>query len=251
MGKKKEKVSKRLLKKQKETGNPAVIFSFDGTVMDTEPAIFASYRHLFSKFGKGRRFGPKEEEMVMGQSSVRMVKEFFPKDDDEEILKEYRLYQSYHLADLIQPMAGIKDFVKYLKEKGYPTAIISSRSRSSIMTMLEHTGLAPYFDVIIASSSKDHEFTGPEALLRAAKLLKRKCCIYIGHTPTHIQNGRSLGLFTIAYDSNPKQLYEIIDAGPDFVTADYRQVRKLLEGDPLWLAYEIIEPQEEEASQGA
>ncbi len=241
MGKQKKKQSKELRRRQKEVGLPAVIFSFDGTVMDTEPAIFASYRQMFSQFGNGRRFTAKEEERVIGQPSVKMLQEFFPDDDVDKIIKEYRTYQYYHLSDLIQPMPGIRDFLKWLKENHYPIGIISSRNRGSIMNMLEHAGLMQYIDVIIASATKEHEFSGSESLRMASKLLKKKVCIYIGHTAAHILNGHLVGAFTIAYNSNPKMLYEIIEAGPDFVTADYRQIRKLLEGEPLWLAYEIYD----------
>ncbi len=241
---KKEKRSKALKKKVKEIGNPAVIFSFDGTIMDTEPAIFASYRHIFAMFSKNRRFTTEEENRVIGQSSIRMLKEFFPKEDPDKLLKEFRLYQSYHLNDLIQPMPGVEDFLKWLKKHEYPVGIISSRSRNSIVTMLEHTGLKQYIDVIIASSTKDHEYTGTESLCMASDLLKKKCIIYIGHTPAHITNGHLVGAFTVAYNSNPKMLYDIVEAGPDFVTADYKQIKKLLKGEPLWVAYEIMKPEE-------
>ncbi|MBO5554949.1 MAG: HAD family hydrolase [Solobacterium sp.] len=245
MGKQKNKPSKALRKRQEEVGLPAIIFSFDGTVMDTEPAIFASYRQMFSQFGNGRRFTEKEEERVVGQPSVKMLEEFFPDEDIDHVMKEYRMYQYYHLSDLIQPMPGIRDFLKWLKDNGYPIGIISSRNRASIVNMLEHAGLMQYIDVIIASTTKEHEFSDSESLRMCAKLLKKKVCIYIGHTPTHILNGHMVGVFTIAFNSNPKMLYQIIEAGPDFVTADYKQIIKLLKGQPLWLAYEIYEPEPE------
>ena len=245
MGKQKNKPSKALRKRQEEVGLPAIIFSFDGTVMDTEPAIFASYRQMFSQFGNGRRFTEKEEERVVGQPSVKMLEEFFPDEDIDHVMKEYRMYQYYHLSDLIQPMPGIRDFLKWLKDNGYPVGIISSRNRASIVNMLEHAGLMQYIDVIIASTTKEHEFSGSQSLRMCAKLLKKKVCIYIGHTPTHILNGHMVGVFTIAFNSNPKMLYQIIEAGPDFVTADYKQIRKLLKGQPLWFAYEIYEPDPE------
>lgn len=245
MGKQKNKPSKALRQRQKEIGLPAIIFSFDGTVMDTEPAIFASYRQMFSQFGNERRFTEKEEERVVGQPSIKMLKEFFPDEDIDHVMKEYRMYQYFHLSDLIQPMAGIRDFLKWLKENGYPVGIISSRNRASIVNMLEHDGLMQYIDVIIASTTKEHEFSGSQSLRMCAKLLKKKVCIYIGHTPTHILNGHMVGVFTVAFNSNPKMLYQIIEAGPDFVTADYKQIIKLLKGQPLWLAYEIYEPEPE------
>ncbi|MBQ9328380.1 MAG: HAD hydrolase-like protein [Solobacterium sp.] len=242
MSKQKEKLSKELRKKEKKVGKPAVIFSFDGTIMNTEPAIFAAYRHVFAKFGGNRRFTAEEEQKVIGVSSGIMLKEFFPDLDQEELLKEYRTYQYYHLSDLIQPMPGVKDFLKWLKAEGYPVGIISSRARSTITSMLEHTGLMQYIDVIIAGSTKEKEFSGSEALRIAGNLLKRQCVIYIGHTAAHVLNGHLVGAFTIAYNPSGRILYDIIDAGPDFITADYKMVKRLLEGEPLWLAYELAEP---------
>ena len=174
-----------------------------------------------------------------------MLGEFFPKEDPKELLREFRMYQSYHLWDLIQPMPGVEDFLKWLKKHDYPVAIISSRSRAMIVNMLEHAGLSQYVDVIIASSQKEHEFTTTESLYLVSKMLKKKSVIFIGHTPGHITSGHLVGAFTIAYNSNPKMLYDIIESGPDFVTADYKEIKKLLKSEPLWVAYEIMKPSEE------
>ncbi len=241
MAKEKNKRSKALRRREKEVGKPAVVFSFDGTIMDTEPAIFASYREMFWRFGDGRRFTEAEQEKVLGRSSPRMLAEFFPDKNIDEIIKAYREYQHYHLSDLIQPMRGAPEFLKWLKAEGYPVAIISSRPRSTIVSMLEHAGMIPYVDVIVASSSKEHEFSGSEALLKACRIMKKKCCIYVGHTAAHVMNGHIVGAFTVAFNSN-RRIYEVIEAGPDFITADFKMMRRLLESEPYWLAYEIFDP---------
>jgi HAD superfamily hydrolase (TIGR01549 family) len=241
----KKKVSKRLLKRQKEVGTPAIVFNFDGTVMNTGPANIASYRHVFAKYHKAAEFTPDLQQEVVGQPIVEMMKRFFP-DRLEEAVEEYRSYQHYHLRDLIQPMPGIVDLLIWLKENNYKVGIVSSRSRDSIVNILEHHGMMNYVDVIIAHYYQHGYDTDAASLRKICQLLKKKCCIYIGDTPDDIICGHEVGAFTIAYASNRRLLYQIIEAGPDFVTADYKQVRKLIDGEPYWLAYELI-PEPEEA----
>jgi phosphoglycolate phosphatase-like HAD superfamily hydrolase len=255
MAKKKEKKerSKRLVKRMKEVGTPAVVFNFDGTVMNTGPAIVASYRHVFAKYNMASEFTRERQEEVIGQPVAVMMREFFPEEKLEEAVEEFRSYQHYHLRDLIQPMPGIEDLFAWLKENDYRIGIVSSRSRDSLVNILEHAGLISYVDVIIAHYYKNGEETDAESLRQTWKLLKKKCCIYIGDMPQDILAGHEVGAFTIAYVSSKRRLYEIIEAGPDFVTADYKQVRKLLEGEPYWLAYEMIpeispESEEEESA---
>jgi phosphoglycolate phosphatase-like HAD superfamily hydrolase len=255
MAKKKEKKerSKRLVKRMKEAGTPAVVFNFDGTVMNTGPAIVASYRHVFAKYNMASEFTRERQEEVIGQPVAVMMREFFPEEKLEEAVEEFRSYQHYHLRDLIQPMPGIEDLFAWLKENDYRIGIVSSRSRDSLVNILEHAGLISYVDVIIAHYYKNGEETDAESLRQTWKLLKKKCCIYIGDMPQDILAGHEVGAFTIAYVSSKRRLYEIIEAGPDFVTADYKQVRKLLEGEPYWLAYEMIpeiapESEEEESA---
>ncbi|MBR2762632.1 MAG: HAD hydrolase-like protein [Solobacterium sp.] len=246
MGKQKIKVSKAMKQRQKEVGTPAIIFNFDGTVMDTAPAVIASYRHVFAKYGKASEFTPERQQMVIGKSVPEMMKEFFPDLKVDETAGEFRSYQHYHLRDLIQPMPGVLDLFKWLKKHDYKIAIVSSRSRESVVAALEHEEMTPYVDVIIGRYITGKAEGEKDSLRKACELMKKKCCIYIGDMPEDIIRGHMVGAFTIAYVSSRRLLYDIIDAGPDFVTADYKQVRKLLEGEPYWLAYDLLPETTEE-----
>ena len=247
MAKKSKKVSKALKQRQKEVGTPAMIFNFDGTVMDTAPAVLASYRHVFAKLGRASEFTPERQMQVLGQSVPVMMKEFFPDLKVEETAGEFRTYQHYHLRDLIQPMPGILDLFKWLKAHDYKIGIVSSRSRESLVAALEHAQMIPYVDVIIGNYITGTTEQETDSVRKACQLLKKKCCIYIGDMPEDIRLGQQVGAFTIAYVSSKRLLYDIIDAGPDFVTADYKQVRKLLKGEPYWHAYELLPEPEKDA----
>ncbi len=244
MAKKDKKAEKELLKRAEELGKPAILFNFDGTIMHTEPAVLATYRELFSKYNKGNEFTRETANEVLGAQLDTILEKYFPGKNTEKLADEYRSYQSAHLRNLIQPMKGAIDFLKWLKQEGYRTGVISTRDRASIVEQMQHTEMLQYMDVIIGLDYTKNEDLDAENLLKACMLMKTKCAIYIGDNAADITTAQTCGCFTIGFISNREKTYEMVEAGPDFLTSDFKQVRKLLEGEPLWIAYELIWPEE-------
>ena len=73
------------MKNQKENKEkPVIVLSFDGTVMDTEPAIIATYRELFDRHHKNELF-TKEIQLAALDDSVYSVMEYcFPEEVQEK-----------------------------------------------------------------------------------------------------------------------------------------------------------------------
>ena len=221
---------------------PVILLSFDGTVMDTEPAILATYRELFDRHHKNELF-TKEIQMAALDDSVDSVMQYcFPEEDTKKMVQEYNSWQRNHLSDLIQPMHGIKDLLKWLKRHAYKVATISTRERASMVELLEHAHLIQYFDVIIGGKKISAEDNG--GIFTALRLLDAKSCVYITDRNADIMAGKDAGVFTVGFASNPDKAKEIVEERPDFATADLMQVKKLLKGEALWLAYDIHYPVE-------
>ncbi len=237
---KKDKDNKKEVEQEEK---PVIVLSFDGTVLDTEPAIIATYRELFDRHHKNDLF-TKEIELAALDDSVYSVMEYcFPEEDTKKMVNEYNSWQRNHLSDLIQPMHGIKDLLKWLKRHGYKVATVSTRERASIVELLEHAHMIQYFDVIIGG--KRNREVEADGLLTALKLLDAKYCVYVSDSSAEIMTGKDVGVFTVGFASNPDKAKSIVEERPDFATADLSQVKKLLKGEALWLAYEIQYPTEE------
>lgn len=238
------KDNKKVMKKSEE--KPVVVLSFDGTVMDTEPAILATYRELFDRHHKNDLF-TKEIQLAALDDSVYSVMEYcFPEEDTKKMVQEYNSWQRNHLSDLIQPMHFIKDLLKWLKKHEYKVATVSSRERASVVELLEHARLREYFDVVIGGTNSKKDTVSTDGLLTALKLLNAKSCVYVSDSSAEIMTGRDAGVFTVGFAHNPDKAKSIVEEKPDFVTADIIQVKKLLKGEQLWLAYEIQYPNAEE-----
>lgn len=243
------KKDKKYRKLEKKAEKPAILFSFDGTVMDTEAAILATYRHIFADYGIGDALSGDRGLAVLDKPVDEVLHEYLPDENLDKLTDEYNSWQETHLINLIQPMKGIRELLEWLKKKGYTVGIASTRMRESIVTLLEHTQLMQYFDVIIGAKKQNSSHVHLDAILTACRLMHAHRCIFIGDSAADIDAGMRAGAYTIGYVSNPAKSQLIIETGPDFVTTDFAQVKKLLQGEALWLAYELIDPEKEAAEQ--
>ena len=74
---------------------PAVLFDFDGTLMDSEPAIISSYLHVFEIYAAPEEFTEDRKTEVLGPPLEVEMRKFFPDADVYEVMEEYRQYHRY------------------------------------------------------------------------------------------------------------------------------------------------------------
>lgn len=218
---------------------PAVIFDFDGTLMDTDSADIVSYRALFDKYKRAKKLTPAVEDEILNLSSEKVMEKYFPDKNAKKLIKEFDAYQNQHLTDLIQPMHGVTRLLGWLKDNGYKTAVISYRSQKNLTELLATRGLTESFDAIVGTKkAKDTELV-PDDIIRVCDFVKAEHCIYISSNPNNIEAAKKAGAYTVAYVSDSSRTNSLIEAQADFNTADMGQISKLAAGEPYWLAYEL------------
>ena len=245
---KKDKEKKTSLK-IKKSNRPVILMNFDGTVMDTEPAILATYRHMFALYGKDNEFTKEIAVEVLDSRVDAMMKKFFPEEDTKKLVSEYRSYQNNHLRDLIQPMKGAVKFLEWVKAEGLTTGIVSTRDRRTVMDLLEHTNMAQYIDVVIGNAGAGTEKMNSDAIITACAVMKAKFCVYISDGASDVAAGREAGVLCLGYVSNRDKTQALLESHPDFITADFREIRKLIETEPLWMAYPLTDEKIEDDSE--
>lgn len=206
----------------------AVLFDFDGTVMDTEPAIIASYTHLFRLWRTEAEFTPELQVEVLGPSLAQEMARFFPDHDVEECLREYRGYQNGHLAELVRPMEGAEELLRWLRSEGYPTGIISTRLHESLDHILSMQGMKDLFDIVIGHDEVQREKPDPEGILHACKMLGCSESVYVGDSATDIEAGINAGSYTVAALTKPEKEASLLAAGPDASIRRLSELRELL-----------------------
>ena len=153
----------------------AVIFDFDGTIVDTEKVYYENMRDLTEEV-----LGQKLDKMdyienVSGtneETSKRYYNERFGMASEEydkfeeEITK--RILDNYHNAPVLP---GIAEVMEYLYEKGVKMAVASNGKREHIETGLQRKGFDKFISAIATKEEVENPKPAPDIYLLAAEKL--------------------------------------------------------------------------------
>lgn len=220
---------------------PVILFDFDGTIMDTQDVIFESYKHVFKKHKPDFELTDDILYSFLGPTLWDSFGQYFEKDRIDDLVSEYReINMSLH-DTLVKPMDHVIEVLDTLKSQGYKMGIVSSKLYEPIITALKMFDMEDYFEVIYGMDNYDKVKPDPDGILKAmdAMFYDRSSFIYIGDSKTDIEAGKNAGAFTIGtvFDKNREQ--EIIDANPNVIIDDWRELLEVLEGDHEW-TYNMI-----------
>lgn len=234
------KKDKKFKKMEEEAPKPAILFDFDGTLMDTDIAVIAAYREIFDRYKKGMEFTRDVESEALISVPEVMMKKYFPRRSTEKMVQEFLDYQEQHLNDLIQPMHGVRRLLSWMNENGYPTAVLSDRTQSQLNLYLKSSDMYDYFNHVRGNdTNRTVELEGKD-ITEVCKALSAEHCVYISDNPENIEAAGKAGAFTVAFLSDHSDTLRFVEARPDFMTASMDQIRNLLLGEPYWLAYELL-----------
>lgn len=136
----------------RESNITTVLFGLDGVIVDTEKY----YDKFWNDIAKSS--GLKIDDFaatIKGMTINSIIELYFAISNIEEkqaIRKASAdLEQSIDYTKIAIP--GVLDFIKYIKEKGYKTGIVTSSPSSKVKVVLEQLSLTNTFDTIITSDS--------------------------------------------------------------------------------------------------
>ncbi|MEO6761851.1 MAG: HAD hydrolase-like protein [Candidatus Saccharimonadales bacterium] len=129
---------------------PAVIFDFDGTIVDSLPAVIKVFEELT---GRDKPYTPVEVEHYRKFSPIELVSELgIPKWKVPMLMVRGRSALQKHLKDIdLQP--GITDVIKKLHDSGWHLHILSSNSTENVNKYLARHKLKRYFISVYGGAS--------------------------------------------------------------------------------------------------
>ena len=179
----------------------AVLFDFDGTLVDTTEMIHQSMRHATSSV-LGREDIPRETLLAnVGQPLPRQM-ELIDTENAESLLEAYRSHHERHHDALIREFPGVEESLGRLGSAGIKVAVVTSKRRPSVEMALEiFPGLRNVVDRFVTLEDTTNHKPHPEPLLRALQLLggiPRERAAYVGDSPFDVQAAKAAGLTSVA-----------------------------------------------------
>jgi pyrophosphatase PpaX len=176
----------------------AVIFDFDGTIMDTNDLILNSWQHTFNHY-EGKKRGNEEIYATFGETLKYSMKNLLPNVETDEAIEKYREYQIAHSDEQIKLFDDIVELLDELKKRDLLLGIVTSRLRNTTMKYLKSFDLLDYFDVIVTCDDTNVHKPKPEPALIALKQLdvKKDETIMVGDTRFDIGCANNAGIDSV------------------------------------------------------
>ena len=146
----------------------AVIFDFDGVIVDTEPLHYAAFQRLLEPLGLGFSW-ERYVETYMGFDDRDAFTEAFKADGrvmsaadlQSFIDRKAGLFQEI-IRDGISAYPGVVELIRSIRASQTPLAICSGALRSDIGPILETLGIAECFDLIVTAEDVARSKPDPE-----------------------------------------------------------------------------------------
>ncbi len=153
----------------------AVIFDFDGVVLDSETPEYESHRQLYERCGVPLTVADwcdaiglwSEEHDDRRFEALSCQSANAPARDDYHAERR-RIFEALLPPE---PMRGIRELLAALDEAGVPTAIASTAPARWVMPAAERLGLRARFRAIVTGDAVSRRKPAPDVYLEAARQL--------------------------------------------------------------------------------
>jgi beta-phosphoglucomutase len=215
----------------------AVLFDFDGILVDSEPMHHRAFTEVLDPLGMGFTWG-EYVETYMGFDDRDAFREAFRAKgidlDDANLAKLVAAKSEAFLRGLrdgVTAYPGAVSLVEFLRAAGLPLALCSGALRSDIDPVLAQLGVARCFDVIVSADDVRRSKPDPESYALAfARLSERYVTmltvpgksVAVEDTPAGIRSAKGAGLRVLAV-TNSYGAGELAEA--DWITDSLESVR--------------------------
>lgn len=190
----------------------AVIFDFDGVVVDSEPVHFAGFRDVMATLGldltladyydKYLGYDDHDCLLIAGRNHGRELSE--RQIADLTAAKTALVQRAFR--ESIQPLPGAVALIRAIAGAGVPMAICSGALRDEIILASRTIGVLDCFQTIVAAEDVKSGKPDPEGYLAARDLLARQAgkelnprrCLVVEDSPAGIDAAKSAGMKVLA-----------------------------------------------------
>lgn len=191
----------------------AVLFDWDGTLVDSAAASYRCYQEMFRSFGID--FTLDDYERTYAPAFHKTYAEMgLPPD---QYLEASRLWLEAYAAQRCELIDGVAHDLERLAKAGLALGIVTSGDRARVTRELHQLEVHRHFHAFVAGTDCEKKKPDPEGLLRAMKDMGvvAEESIYIGDSPEDIEMARRGGVRSIAIPGAFPNRAALMSSGAD------------------------------------
>ena len=200
----------------------AILFDFDGVLVESEPLHFACWRDVAATIGltidwdwyaihgigvSDRKMIPLICEAPMHQGKARpdLIDTLWQLFDEKK-----RLFTERIAADVPMPQE-VRELFHQLKERGIPVAVVSTSFRSEVEPALVAAGVRDCITTLVCGDDVQNLKPHPEPYLTAAKRLDAKNPLVVEDSDPGVAAGKAAG-FQVLRVKSPTETPSLVRA---------------------------------------
>lgn len=169
----------------------AALFDLDGVLIDSESIYTVFWNRMNELFPTGI---DNFAYVIKGTTLPQILDRYFP---DPKVQAELRVYLKKQEAEMVYRIfPGVERFLKTLKEKGIPTAIVTSSNDAKMKVLFDSLpGFRDYFDVVVTDTDVTRSKPDPQGYMLAAERLgvPSEHCVVFEDSRAGLEAGRRAG----------------------------------------------------------
>ena len=204
----------------------AVLFDWDGTLVDSAEASYRCYVRLFDSYGIGfdracfeRTYSPNWQRTY---EAVGLAPELWPEAD--------RRWLEHYGREKTRLVAGAREALGRLDAAGIAQGVVTSGDRSRVSRELADLEVEPYFQTVVYGGDTRQRKPHPEALLLALARMAvtPDRAAYVGDSPEDVEMARGAGVRAVGVPGGFPNREALAASRPDVLAPDVTSAVNLL-----------------------
>ncbi len=181
----------------------AIIFDFDGLIVDTEVPEYEAWLNIFRSYGVDLPLSVWTPHIGGGNENFNIydyLEGLTGKPIDRDEVRDRRRADFAELFKLTVPLPGVEDYIAAARERGMRIGIASSSPRRWVHPKLEQLGLEDTFDTVVCSDDVGSSKPNPASYTKAIADLNVTSddAFALEDSPTGVQGAKNAGLLCVA-----------------------------------------------------
>ena len=204
-----------------------ILFDLDGTLTDSAEGVIRSAQYMQEKMGF-KVWETADLKFIVGPPLMKTFTEDFGMDKEtaEKAVVVFR--ERYSTIGMYENKvyAGVEEMLAALKAKGKRMGVATSKKEELAIEILEHFGIAKYFDVIGGDKREVGRNTKAKVMEYVLEALEaeKDDVIMVGDRLFDIEGAHTLGVPCIAVEYGYGDRAEFEQYGADYIVATAEDV---------------------------
>jgi HAD superfamily hydrolase (TIGR01549 family) len=236
----------QVIEKLKAKQYKAVIFDFDGTILDVKKPLDTAVTEVFNEKGINTDMEATIHEIgailesIQGYPIPKILLQSYDIFQHITALQKHSFLKKFRIALKIfskyqvyskdaQLFPGIIDLLEYLKD--LDLYIVSHNQTNNVIEHLQEKGIEKYFKNIFGADKLTVLKPNPDALLPVLEQYNKiggKNFLILGDMPSDIESGKEAGIQTLAIASGISERELLSEYHPDLLVDSISELLNLL-----------------------